>query len=99
MRNTSIEWADMTWNPLTGCCHGCKYCYARRIANRFASKDPAIENMYFDKAVEVLEKPYEFEGKIEPYPFGFLPTFHQYRINDLESIKEPQCRPPRPCSA
>jgi protein gp37 len=46
--------------------------------------------MYFDKAVEVLEKPYEFEGKVEPYPFGFLPTFHQYRIHDLESIKEPQ---------
>ena len=40
MNNTKIDWADMTWNPLTGCYHGCTYCYARKIAERFASKDP-----------------------------------------------------------
>jgi hypothetical protein len=27
--NESIEWARWTWNPITGCKHGCKYCYAR----------------------------------------------------------------------
>lgn len=31
----SIEWARWSWNPITGCNHGCKYCYARDIANRF----------------------------------------------------------------
>lgn len=90
MRNTGIEWADMTWNPLTGCFHGCDFCYAKRIAERFASKDPAIEKHYFDKPVEVLEKPYVYEGKIEPYPFGFYATFHQYRLHDLEKIQKPQ---------
>lgn len=35
MKNTKIDWADSTWNPVTGCLHGCEYCYARRIANRF----------------------------------------------------------------
>ena len=25
----------MTWNPVTGCLHGCPYCYARKIAERF----------------------------------------------------------------
>jgi protein gp37 len=25
----------MTWNPVTGCKHGCPYCYARKIAERF----------------------------------------------------------------
>ncbi len=35
MNKTTIEWADMTWNPVTGCKHGCKYCYARKIAERF----------------------------------------------------------------
>lgn len=30
--NDSIQWALWTWNPVTGCLHGCKYCYAREIA-------------------------------------------------------------------
>ena len=33
--NDSIEWAKWTWNPVTGCKHGCEFCYARDIANRF----------------------------------------------------------------
>lgn len=33
--NESIEWAQWTWNPVTGCEHGCPYCYARDIAIRF----------------------------------------------------------------
>lgn len=34
-KQTKIDWADATWNPVTGCLHGCEYCYARRIAERF----------------------------------------------------------------
>jgi len=36
--NTSIEWTDATWNPVTGCSKvsaGCKNCYAEAIADRF----------------------------------------------------------------
>jgi protein gp37 len=29
-----IEWTDYTWSPVTGCRHGCEYCYANRIAQR-----------------------------------------------------------------
>jgi protein gp37 len=29
-----IEWTDYTWSPVTGCKHGCDYCYANRIAQR-----------------------------------------------------------------
>ena len=35
---SSIEWTDATWNPVTGCTKvspGCKYCYAERFAERF----------------------------------------------------------------
>lgn len=35
--NSSIEWTEATWNPLTGCTKispGCKHCYAERIALR-----------------------------------------------------------------
>lgn len=33
--NENIEWAKWSWNPVTGCKHGCKYCYAKDIATRF----------------------------------------------------------------
>lgn len=34
---TQIEWAEMTWNPVTGCTKvspGCKHCYAETMARR-----------------------------------------------------------------
>jgi protein gp37 len=34
---SSIEWTEMTWNPVTGCTkvsQGCKNCYAERMAKR-----------------------------------------------------------------
>jgi protein gp37 len=34
---SSIEWTEMTWNPVTGCVkvsQGCKHCYAERMAGR-----------------------------------------------------------------
>ena len=34
-KKTKIDWCDSTWNPVTGCLHGCEYCYARRIVERF----------------------------------------------------------------
>jgi len=30
----AVDWATWTWNPVTGCLHGCQYCYAREIANQ-----------------------------------------------------------------
>jgi len=26
-----IDWTDWTWNPVSGCKHGCSYCYMHRI--------------------------------------------------------------------
>jgi protein gp37 len=36
-----VSWAAWTWNPVTGCLHGCTYCYARAIAQRFSGAFPA----------------------------------------------------------
>lgn len=38
MTKTKIEWADRSWNPVTGCekvSAGCAHCYAEGIAKRF----------------------------------------------------------------
>jgi protein gp37 len=35
-----ISWAAWSWNPVTGCLHGCDYCYARAIAHRFTDGFP-----------------------------------------------------------
>jgi protein gp37 len=35
--NSTIEWTESTWNPLTGCdkiSPGCKHCYAERMSHR-----------------------------------------------------------------
>jgi len=96
---TKIDWADSTWNPVTGCLHGCEYCYARRIAERFGMDfaprlcDPGMEGAAkydssegLDTMLE-LQKPYIKSGKIQPYPMGFYPTFHRYRLDDYKSKK------------
>ncbi|OXS77912.1 DUF5131 family protein [Domibacillus enclensis] len=46
--NSSIEWTEATWNPVTGCTkvsEGCKHCYAERMAKRLtAMGNPRYEN-------------------------------------------------------
>jgi len=41
MNKSSIEWTEVTWNPVTGCTKvsaGCKNCYAESIFKRFEKK-------------------------------------------------------------
>ena len=43
---TAIEWAEATWNPVTGCTKispGCKFCYAERITERWGQKFTEIK--------------------------------------------------------
>jgi protein gp37 len=93
MNKSKIDWCDMTWNPVTGCLHNCKYCYAARIANRFSGCDihkPNSHNIeiidgkdYLKNTVAIeLYEPLTKNGKIAPYPIGFKPTFHRYRLNE-----------------
>jgi protein gp37 len=36
--NDAVDWAGYTWNPVSGCLHGCVYCYAREMAYRDSYK-------------------------------------------------------------
>ena len=88
MNKTKIDWCDSTWNPVTGCLHGCEYCYARSIAERFKPFDlPHLTEDGVFKNLNDLKEPIKTvceDGKerICAYPYGFEPTFHKYRLND-----------------
>ena len=46
--DTKIEWTESTWNPVRGCTRvseGCRFCYAERIASRFAREGLAYEGI------------------------------------------------------
>lgn len=79
MNKTKIDWCDSTWNPVTGCLHGCEYCYARGIANRFGGKGLGITH--------ILNEPFIVKGVKKPYPFGFTPTLHRYKMNEYANKK------------
>lgn len=95
---TKIDWCDSTWNPVTGCLHGCEYCYARRIAERFGSKQKpeSIERSVLDAPMRCTDS-YSYmrmagihAGKALPYPFGFFPTFHRYKLGEPQRWKKPR---------
>ena len=59
MNRTKIEWTDYTWNPITGCKHGCWYCYARKLAQRFKKIFPNGFEPTFHP--ERLKEPWELK--------------------------------------
>lgn len=81
---TKVDWCDSTWNPVTGCLHRCKYCYARKIAERFST-----EKKYERPYEPVLPVPTRrVRTEPEPYPYGFKPTFHRYKLDEPKSWKK-----------
>lgn len=98
MNRSKIEWCDHTWNPITGCLHGCTYCYARTMAKRFSgdvrlnkmAKNDYVKSVSPDgeTALYILEKAMMNEkGSPIVYPFGFEPTLHRYRFDTLDKLK------------
>ena len=85
-QKTKIDWCDSSWNPITGCLHGCPYCYARSMARRFGGKIiTGHDHLY------ILEEPARrADGTINPYPYGFDPTYHKYRLTIPQEWKKPQ---------
>ena len=100
MNKTGVEYADYSWNPITGCFGECgklcDYCYAKGIARRFAARvcDDGTEirgKVCEEGKIHVLGKPYAYlalhpsnvgayKPVRSPYPYGFDPTFHRYRL-------------------
>ena len=92
MTKTKIEWADSTWNPVSGCQHGCPYCYAREMARRFGTGWQECSK----NEIHELDKPMKgFHAKnkkvvTEPYPYDFAPTLHAYRLDQPQKWVTPR---------
>ena len=92
MNRSRIEWCDYTFNVITGCRHDCPYCYARKMALRFkgdTGQNIGKTGAYLrtEDGLYVLENAFKDEnGSTIMYPFGFEPTFHKYRLDQLNTI-------------
>ena len=87
MNTTTIDWPWKplyTWNPVTGCLHGCGYCYARKIANRWKAKHPLGHDCSQPDDVHIHYKRYK---NSQPYQYGFSPTFHETRLTAPDKKK------------
>jgi len=64
MNKTKIDWQnpaegwrlDYTWNPLIGCKHGCYYCYAKRMNDRFKWIPKWNEPLWFWERLGEIDK-------------------------------------------
>lgn len=103
VNKTKIEWCDSTWNPVTGCLHECKYCYARGIAERFGGRwdNKLLRNVGGDGCKHELDTNLmrHTTGKnryvgvhsvVAPFPFAFDPTLHRYRMEQPANEKKAQ---------
>lgn len=57
MNQTGINWCDRTWNPMTGCLHGCTYCYARTVAETRTKAFPqGFKPVFHEKRLDLPGK-------------------------------------------
>jgi protein gp37 len=91
MAQSSIEWTEMTWNPVTGCTKvsaGCKYCYAEVMARRL--KAMGVEKYKDGFAVRLHEDsigiPYSWSGSKIVFVNSMSDLFHP--VVSLEFIKK-----------
>ncbi len=72
----------------------CDYCYAANIAHRFAGANPGQKVKYIGDCME-LDEPQTRTTKGEhtaraPFPYGFFPTFHRYRLDEPSRWTKPK---------
>lgn len=82
LTKSDIPWCDYSASPVTGCLHGCEWCYARGMVRRFGQPDVP--------GLHVLHEPDRSQlcGAAQPYPFGFEPTLYRYRL-DAPRVRRP----------
>lgn len=72
---SKIQWCDITWNVAWGCGYGCNFCYARKIAYRFAGEMAKKESYFLAQAIYTennLKSIQFFEKRFEKFQFTIL---------------------------
>ena len=82
MNNTkhTIGWCDKTWNPITGCKHGCWYCYARKLTRRFKKIFPNGFEPTFHP--ERLKEPWELKKASKIFVCSISDLFAPWTPNE-----------------
>jgi len=101
LNKTTIEWCDLTYNPVSGCRHGCRnvYCYntmkPTSALNRFGAKfyDHVTKSFKTEKdwrKRETIGHKCYVAKKGERYPHGYDPTWYEKRLWEPRAVKIPQ---------
>ena len=82
MAQSSIEWTELTWNPVTGCSKvsaGCKFCYAEVMSRRLQAMGLEKYKEGFKKVrthTTTLADPYEWKGSKMVFVNSMSDLFH-----------------------
>jgi protein gp37 len=81
-QNSSIEWTEATWNPVTGCTKisaGCVHCYAERMAKRLKAMGQARYRNGFEVTLQpdVLEVPLHWKRPRMIFVNSMSDLFHE----------------------
>lgn len=79
--NSSIEWTEATWNPVTGCTKispGCKHCYAEKMALRLQRMGQANYSDGFAVSLQphMLKRPLEWKRPRTIFVNSMSDLFH-----------------------
>ncbi len=82
MAQSSIEWTEMTWNPVTGCTKvsaGCKYCYAEVMARRLQAMGLEKYKNAFKLTLheDALQVPYTWKKQKVVFVNSMSDLFHR----------------------
>jgi protein gp37 len=81
MAQSTIEWTDATWNPVTGCTKispGCKHCYAERMAKRLKMMGQTNYRNGFEMTLQphMLELPLKWKTPKRIFVNSMSDLFH-----------------------
>lgn len=86
MTDTTIEWADKSWNPVDGCTEvspGCDHCYAKAIATRFAGSKAFPHGFAVTLHPERLQVPHTWKKPQRIFVNSMSDLFHKDVTDDF----------------